>query len=193
MRRSRLRASQASALGIRSSSLRPVAMKLLTVALSALAAVAAGEHSQAQLSKNTEGSVRLPASTRAQTLELFAGCSLAVVRVFSTEEEVQLLMDSGSMWDTTMPCASKSNTSTIDLILVYSKDLAADPKPRKRWMLMVRHSLETRLDKLLLRHQEHVGHAEPRARRVRQPWLHHEQALGLWSQCGLLEDHDGHA
>ena len=29
-------------------------------------------------------------------------------------------------------------------------------------------------------HQKHVGHAEPGARRLRQQWLHHEQALGLW-------------
>jgi len=53
---------------------------------------------------------------------------LAVVRVFSTEEELQLLMDSVPKWDMagSIPCTTKSNMSEIDLILVYSKDLEMD-------------------------------------------------------------------
>ncbi|CAE7768454.1 unnamed protein product [Symbiodinium sp. CCMP2456] len=54
--------------------------------------------------------------------------NLAVVRVFSTDEEVMLLNSSSDLWATSnaMPCAGKSTTSEIDLILVYSKDLATD-------------------------------------------------------------------
>ncbi|CAE7773559.1 unnamed protein product, partial [Symbiodinium necroappetens] len=52
---------------------------------------------------------------------------LAVVRVFSTDEEVQLLEESGPAWGQTSPCAVKSNMSDIDLILVYSKDLDSNP------------------------------------------------------------------
>ena len=54
---------------------------------------------------------------------------LAVVRVFSTEEELQLLSNSVASWDTAgaIPCTTKSNMSEIDLILVYSKDLEMDP------------------------------------------------------------------
>ena len=49
---------------------------------------------------------------------------LAVVRVFSTDEEVMLLSESATHWDTVMPCMNMSNDSMIDLILVYSKDLS---------------------------------------------------------------------
>ena len=38
--------------------------------------------------------------------------------------EVMLLNDSGMMWESVMPCMTKSNKSMIDLILVYSKDLS---------------------------------------------------------------------
>ena len=55
-----------------------------------------------------------------------ATSNLAVVRVFSTDEEVMLLRDSGPHWETVMPCANKSTMSMIDLILVYSKDLSKD-------------------------------------------------------------------
>eukprot|EP00437_Effrenium_voratum_P061893 CAMPEP_0181495804 /NCGR_PEP_ID=MMETSP1110-20121109/52601_1 /TAXON_ID=174948 /ORGANISM="Symbiodinium sp., Strain CCMP421" /LENGTH=130 /DNA_ID=CAMNT_0023623509 /DNA_START=42 /DNA_END=431 /DNA_ORIENTATION=+ len=57
---------------------------------------------------------------------------LAVVRVFSTEEELQLLMDSVEKWDKAgaIPCTTKSNMSEIDLILVYSKDLEADAEAK---------------------------------------------------------------
>ncbi|CAE7714386.1 unnamed protein product [Symbiodinium sp. CCMP2592] len=53
---------------------------------------------------------------------------LAVVRVFSTEEELQLLNNSVPQWDMagSIPCTTKSNMSEIDLILVYSKDLEMD-------------------------------------------------------------------
>ncbi|OLQ02897.1 hypothetical protein AK812_SmicGene14200 [Symbiodinium microadriaticum] len=50
---------------------------------------------------------------------------LAVVRVFSTDE-VMLLNGSKMHWDTVVPCTTKSNMSAIDLILVYSKDLASN-------------------------------------------------------------------
>ena len=70
----------------------------------------------------------LPVVLSPNLLIMRAGASnLAVVRVFSTEEELQLLSGSFPAWDATMPCASKSNTSTIDFILVYSKDLETDP------------------------------------------------------------------
>ena len=48
---------------------------------------------------------------------------LAVVPVFSTDEEVLLLNESATHWDTAPPCMIKSTSSMIDLILVYSKDL----------------------------------------------------------------------
>ena len=70
----------------------------------------------------------------------FPGCTglqaghkhLAVVRVFSTEEELQLLMDSVEKWDKAgaIPCTTKSSMSEIDLILVYSKDLEADAEAK---------------------------------------------------------------
>ena len=58
---------------------------------------------------------------------------LAVVRVFSTEEELQLLMDSVPKWDMagSIPCTTKSNMSEIDLILVYSKDLETDAEAKE--------------------------------------------------------------
>ncbi|CAE7351799.1 unnamed protein product, partial [Symbiodinium pilosum] len=59
---------------------------------------------------------------------------LAVVRVFSTDEEVMLLKDSGAMWDTVKPCMMKSNMSEIDLILVYSKDLSMNMMAHKAVM-----------------------------------------------------------
>ena len=57
---------------------------------------------------------------------------LAVVRVFSTEEELLLLMDSVPKWDKAgaIPCTTKSNMSEIDFILVYSKDLETDAKAK---------------------------------------------------------------
>ncbi|CAE7037267.1 unnamed protein product [Symbiodinium natans] len=56
---------------------------------------------------------------------------LAVVRVFSTDEEVMLLKESGEKWDDEEPCEMKSNMSAIDLILVYSKDLMMNPMANK--------------------------------------------------------------
>ncbi|CAE7717815.1 unnamed protein product, partial [Symbiodinium pilosum] len=50
---------------------------------------------------------------------------LAVVRVFSTDEEVMLLNASSTLWSTVGPCTSKPS-SMIDLILVYSKDLSSN-------------------------------------------------------------------
>lgn len=57
---------------------------------------------------------------------------LAVVRVFSTAEELLLLMDSIPKWDKAgaIPCTTKSNMSEIDFILVYSKDLETDAKAK---------------------------------------------------------------
>jgi len=54
------------------------------------------------------------------------GKHMAVVRTFSTSEEVDLLMESGLKWEMMSPCLNASNDSMVDLILVYSKDLAMD-------------------------------------------------------------------
>ncbi|CAE7257297.1 unnamed protein product, partial [Symbiodinium sp. CCMP2456] len=62
---------------------------------------------------------------------------LAVVRVFSTDEEVMLLNMSKMGWDQTVPCTSKSNMSAIDLILVYSKDLSGNSMANEVVMDMV--------------------------------------------------------
>ncbi|CAE7212679.1 unnamed protein product [Symbiodinium natans] len=62
---------------------------------------------------------------------------LAVVRVFSTDEEVMLLKESGEKWDDEEPCEMKSNMSAIDLILVYSKDLSMNAMANKVVMELV--------------------------------------------------------
>ncbi|CAE7476983.1 unnamed protein product [Symbiodinium sp. CCMP2592] len=51
---------------------------------------------------------------------------MAVVRVFATSEEVTYLTQSYTEWESTMPCANPGQSSNVDLILVYSKDLATD-------------------------------------------------------------------
>ena len=57
---------------------------------------------------------------------------LAVVRVFSTEEELLLLMDNVPKWDMAgaIPCTTKSNMSEISFILVCSRDLETDAKAK---------------------------------------------------------------
>ncbi|OLP84323.1 hypothetical protein AK812_SmicGene34812 [Symbiodinium microadriaticum] len=62
---------------------------------------------------------------------------LAVVRVFSTDDEVMLLNMSKMGWDEIVPCSSKSNMSAIDLILVYSKDLTGNSMANQVVMDMV--------------------------------------------------------
>ncbi|CAE7906190.1 unnamed protein product, partial [Symbiodinium necroappetens] len=51
---------------------------------------------------------------------------MAVVRVFATDEEVAYLTESYSAWESMLPCANPNPNSNVDLILAYSKDLAAD-------------------------------------------------------------------
>ncbi|CAE7194110.1 unnamed protein product [Symbiodinium sp. CCMP2592] len=90
---------------------------------------------QAHHGERTAETARLGSSTMGMFFLAVAAFSLlpwsvagkmAVVRTFATSQEVADLMQSYTEWESTMPCASPGQSSTVDLILVYSKDLATD-------------------------------------------------------------------
>ncbi|CAE7369828.1 unnamed protein product, partial [Symbiodinium natans] len=51
---------------------------------------------------------------------------LAVVRVFSTADEVNALLLSTTTWEKTRPCDPAKISQPIDLVLVYSKDIESE-------------------------------------------------------------------
>lgn len=53
---------------------------------------------------------------------------IAVVRVISTSEEIDLLSAALTEWESLMPCSDTNKTSSFDMVLVYSKDFAMDSK-----------------------------------------------------------------